>query len=262
MNDEADSHAGAEDNVVLAEPVEAVAVVDEPGTPWGFWVTLLFSGAVLGLFVTVQTMVVVPFAVAEMMQHPRLSPEELTESLEANGLCLGLATLFSGPACVGLIWVLAKLRRGISVREYLALKPVSMREILFWGLAVGLFLLASDGLTYLLGREVVPEQMTRAYETAGFVPLLWFAIICLGTVVRGDLLPRIRVRRHPPFQAGRTGRDSNHRPGLGRHPLAVRFLPDIADLCRWPAIGHGTAEDGFGLYDDRDARDLEFDRDG
>lgn len=200
MNDTTDSYAPTEDHFVTAELVEAVEVVDDPKTPWGFWLTLLFSAAVLGLFVIVQTAVVIPFAVVQMLNQPQLTPQELTENLESNGLCLSLATLFSTPACMGLILLIAKLRRPISIRDYLGLNPVAKRAILFWGISLALFMLLSDGLTYLTGRDVVPPQMTTAYETAGFLPLFWFAIICLAPLFeeiffRGFMFAGIRHSR-------------------------------------------------------------------
>jgi CAAX protease family protein len=200
MNDERDSCAGTEDDLVTAELVESVEVVDKPKTPWGFWLTLVFSGLVLGLFVMVQTAVVVPFVVVEMLRQPQLSPQELTENLESNGLCLSLATLFSAPACMGLVLLFTKLRRPISVRQYLGLNPVSKRAILFWGLSLALFMLMSDSLTWLTGRDVVSPQMTAAYETAGFLPLFWFVIICLAPLFeeiffRGFMFTGIRHSR-------------------------------------------------------------------
>ena len=200
MNDETDSYAASEGQVVTAELVDSVEVVDEPQTPWGFWLTLVFSVVVLAAFVTAQTAVVIPFALVEMQRQPEMSPQELTENLESNGLCLSLATLVSTPVCMGLILLFVKLRRPISVRRYLGLNPVAKRTILFWGLSVALFMLISDASTWLTGRDVVPPQMTKAYQTAGFLPLLWFAIICLAPLfeeifIRGFLFAGIRHSR-------------------------------------------------------------------
>jgi hypothetical protein len=197
MNDEKNPYASPEDDFVTAELVEAV---EEPKTPWGFWFTVLFSAAVLGVFVMIQTAVAIPFVLAQMQRNPGVSPQTLTEDLEANGLLLSLATLFSTPACIGLTLLFAKLRRPISLRQYLGLNPVGIGSALFWGLSVVLFMLLSDGLSYLVVREVVPTQMTTAYETAGFLPLLWFAIICLAPLFeeiffRGFLFSGIRHSR-------------------------------------------------------------------
>lgn len=200
MDEKPNPYAAPKDDFVTAELVEVVEVVEEPQTPWGFWLTGLFSVVVLVVFIAAQTAVAVPFVLVEMQRQPGVSPQELTDNLESNGLCLSLATLLSTPACLGLIVLFVKLRRRISVRQYLGLNPVATRSILLWGLLLVLFMLVSDGLTYLTGRDVVPPQMARAYETAGFLPLLWFAVVCLAplfeeTFFRGFMFAGIRPSR-------------------------------------------------------------------
>lgn len=207
MNDETSSFASPEDRFRAAQPAEIVQVAEvvdevvaEPRTPWGFWATVGLSGVVLAVFVAIQTAVVIPFALVEIRRQPRASVQALTESLESNGLLLALATTLSAPACIGLSLLFARLRRGISVRQYLGLKPVAKRSVLFWCSCVVLFGLVSDGLAYLAGREVVPQQMTRAYQTAGFLPLFWLAIVCLAPLseeifFRGFLFSGLRHSR-------------------------------------------------------------------
>ena len=59
---------------------------------------------------------------------------------------------------------------------------------------------AADALTMLLGRPVIPEFMIDAYQTAGFVPLLWVALVVMAPVFeeiffRGFIFPGIRNSR-------------------------------------------------------------------
>lgn len=194
MNDNLNRYAAS------GEPIEAVGVVDQPKAPWGFWATVGLSAAVLGVFVAIQTTVAVPFVVAELHRRPGIGPRQLTEDLESNGLLLALATLSSAPACIGLTVLFAKLRGGMSARQYLALGWVSKRTLLSWCLLVMLFMIVSDGLTYLVAREVVPREMARAYQTAGFVPLLWIALIAAAPLFeeiffRGFLFQGLRHSR-------------------------------------------------------------------
>ena len=42
------------------------------------------------------------------------------------------------------------------------------------------FVAASEGLKFLLGRELVPEFMTEVYTTSEFPPLLWIAVIVMA----------------------------------------------------------------------------------
>jgi membrane protease YdiL (CAAX protease family) len=81
------------------------------------------------------------------------------------------------PVTVSLVWLFAWLRKGISIREYLALNPLSWRAAAGWNAAlVGLSVLW-DGLTILLHRPIVPDVMVQTYQTAGFPPLLWLAVV-------------------------------------------------------------------------------------
>jgi len=180
MDDRANPYASPDDLVeaeVVAEVVEAAKAVDEPRTPWGFWATVGFSIVVLGVFVAIQTAVVIPFVLVEIRRQQAASPQALAENLESNGLLLSLATLFSTPPCIGLTLLFAKLRRQVPLREYLALNPVSKGTILLWCLGILAFMILSDGLTYLVERDVVPDKMAEAYQTAGFLPLLWIALV-------------------------------------------------------------------------------------
>ncbi len=174
MNGETNPYEAFGEPVVVAEMVE---VAEEPKTPWGFWATVGFSIAVLGAFLVVQTAVAIPFALAAMRQDPGISPQELAEKIESDGLLMALATLASAPVGIGLTLLFASLRRGLSVARYLALKRVPLSSGLLWCSLVVLFMFCSDGLTYLTGRDVVPVQMTRAYETAVFPALLWIAVL-------------------------------------------------------------------------------------
>jgi membrane protease YdiL (CAAX protease family) len=199
MDDRPDPSVSPGD-VVETAVVDGVRVGDEPASPWGFWATIGLSMAVLGVFVAVQTAVAVPFVFLEMQRQPAISPRTLATKLESNGLLLSLATLLSAPPCIGLVLLFAKLRKGISVGRYLGLNPVAKRAAFFWCLSLVLFMLFSDGLNDLEGREMVPEQMTRAYQTAGFLPLLWIALILFAPVFeevffRGFLFTGIRHSR-------------------------------------------------------------------
>jgi membrane protease YdiL (CAAX protease family) len=160
-----------------AEVVEAAKTVEESKTPWGFWATVGLSTVVLGVFVAIQTAVAIPFVVVEMQRQQNTPPQVLVENLESNGLLLALATLLSAPVCIGLTVLLAKVRRQMPLRQYLALNPVSKVAIVLWCLGLLAYMIVSDGLTHLFQRDVVPETVAKAYETAGFLPLLWLALI-------------------------------------------------------------------------------------
>ena len=164
--------------------------------PWGFWPTIGFSAIVAGAFLLVQTVVLIVFGLIAF--GPQQLPHSI-RNLEHNGLFWALATFATTPVVIGLTWLFASVRRrisGLAAKEYLGLNRVSERTMLRSGLLIVLFSLLSDGLTWILGRPIVPEVLVTVYQSAGHPALLWIAIlICapLGEEVffRGFVIPGI-----------------------------------------------------------------------
>jgi len=88
-----------------------------------------------------------------------------------------LAILISSPFIMGLTVLFATLRKGITLKEYLALHEMHWSGILGWSCILFLFAAASDGLGVLLKRPVVQQFMLNVYLTAPVKPLLWIGII-------------------------------------------------------------------------------------
>jgi len=154
----------------LARPV--------PAGPWRFWATLGFSLIIAAAFVGAQTAV----GVGLMIAAAATGHEPIGQGVRdgTNGLFWAVATCVSAPVEASLVCFFAWLRRGISLRDYLGLRRVSGRRLARWCLALLLLCAASDSLTWLLGKPIVPEVIEEAYRTAGFVPLLWLALVLLA----------------------------------------------------------------------------------
>jgi hypothetical protein len=68
------------------------------------------------------------------------------------------------------------------------------------------FIACTDGLTYLLRGRIVPPFMIDVYETARFVPLLWFAVVAVAPIteelfIRGFLFQGVVRSRLGPAGA-------------------------------------------------------------
>lgn len=151
--------------------------VDLPPRPWGFWATAGFSGIISAAYLMLCVVIVVIFFIAVKVADPQISLEQIEQRISESGLLMAVSTIAATPAVVGLCWLFAFCRKRMRVRDYLALRPVGQKRLLIWlGALVG-FIILNDGLTLLIGRPIVPESMTQAYETSGFPPLLFFAII-------------------------------------------------------------------------------------
>ncbi len=145
---------------------------DFRNSPWGLWATVGFGLIVVLVFFIVQFMVLIGFIVAKVAMNPDTNVEALAEILQFNGFLLGLSTCASAVFCIGLILLWVNIRKGPSVKRYLALNPIAPSVLFKWLGVLVIFILVSDGITYLLGRAIVPEFMILAYETAYFIPVV------------------------------------------------------------------------------------------
>jgi membrane protease YdiL (CAAX protease family) len=159
------------------DSVSNPAAINSARRPWGFWFTLLFSGIIAVAHVGVSLVVALGFGGVAQYRNPKPNIDEYFRGIESNGLYLSVATIASALACGALILFFAKLRRGMTISEYLRLTPVPAAQLFKWLLIVALFVVASDVTNLILGRQVVPRFMSEVYATAGNLPLLWLALI-------------------------------------------------------------------------------------
>ncbi len=166
---------------------------------WGPWATAGF-GLIIGvLFVLTQTAVTLAYVSFKYGGLDELD-RGILSSLSTNGLVIALSTFASALVCGIDIIVLARIRKGITVAEYLDLKPVRGRTLFaLTGILIG-FILVSDLVTHLLGREIIPEFMIDAYRTRQSTVLFAFAIVFAAPLFeefffRGFLLEGFRRSR-------------------------------------------------------------------
>ena len=117
-----------------------------------------------------------------LSNNPGAEEADVVRLLQTNGDLVTVSTLIGGVLSIALIVLFAWLRRGISVREYLALGRPDSRVILTWLMVVAAFVVVSDGLKFLLGYGLVTEFATDVYTTSGSLPLLWIAVIVVAPV--------------------------------------------------------------------------------
>ena len=174
--------------------------------PWGFWATLGFSAIVFALFSALQFLIVIVFLSFAKVQHPELDLEVYAKSLSSNGFCLAISEIVSGLICIPLTLLFTKLRKNISVKDYIGFREPLKREWVKWLLILAAFLFLSDVVSLLLHQPIVPPFMVDAYKTASFLPALLFAIIVVAPIFeeiffRGFLFQGIRYSRLGPIGA-------------------------------------------------------------
>ena len=179
---------------------------DMGAKPWGFWATLGFSAIIFALFSALQIVVVTAFVFVAKAEHPELDLEAYAKSLSSNGFCLAISVIVSGLICIPLTLWFTKLRKNISVKNYIGFREPLTREWVKWLLILAALLFLSDAVTFLLHQPIVPPFMVDAYKTASFLPALLFAIIIVAPIFeeiffRGFLFQGIRYSRLGPIGA-------------------------------------------------------------
>jgi membrane protease YdiL (CAAX protease family) len=146
------------------------------------WLTILLSLCVAAAYVVGQGIVAFAFMMQAKLQNPKLDPEKWMEQAQTNGtliaLCLIAATIISAPLTI----VLGRLVHDDAAAEVLGLRWPGAGSILRWTLAILAFAAATDALTWLTGREIVPPFMREAYASARWPALLWLAIVVAAPI--------------------------------------------------------------------------------
>jgi uncharacterized protein len=179
---------------------------DMSAKPWGLWATLGFSAIIFAFFSALQILVMTAFVSLAKVQHPELDLEVYAKSLSSNGFCLAVSGIVSGLICIPLTLLCTKLRKNISVKDYIGFKEPLKREWVKWLLILAAFLFLSDAVSLLLHQPIAPPFMVDTYKTASSLPALLFAIIVVGPIFeeiffRGFLFQGIRYSRLGPIGA-------------------------------------------------------------
>jgi beta-phosphoglucomutase len=157
--------------------------------PWGFWATTGLAFAIFVIWVVAQGLVAATWLI---LSHTRISVVEA----ESNGFIVALTTCATTPAVLVLAWLFSWIRVGSYALQYLGLRMIPGKEFLGWATGMLALVVFSDALTKLMGRPLVPDSMVEAYQTAGFVPLFWLALMVAAplaeeTLFRGFLFEGI-----------------------------------------------------------------------
>lgn len=179
---------------------------EQKPTPWGFWATIGFSCIIVIVFLFVSVIFSVGIIVATKILNPQFDIMKFAQSLDSNGLFLALTTSVAVPLVIGLSVLFAKIRKNITVKEYLCLNRTGWRQFAKWSLILLLFTVCSDALTSALGQPIVSDFMVDAYKTAYFTPLLWLAFIIAAPLYeeilfRGFMFKGIENSRAGPIGA-------------------------------------------------------------
>ncbi|AXK80007.1 CPBP family intramembrane metalloprotease [Pseudolabrys taiwanensis] len=149
--------------------------------PWGRVSTLLLAAAVM---VAAQ---IIAFTALLSLFGMSLSSHG---DIGGDGVSVTLLILISTPVQITMLMLLAA-RRGNPL-DYLALVVPKRGDVIFGVLAIIALIVVADAVSWLADRDLVTPFQTAIYRTAdaaGWLPLLWFAVV-IGAPAGEELLFR------------------------------------------------------------------------
>lgn len=143
--------------------------------PWGRWATLG-----LGLI----AMLIGQFAaLTALIWWFGLSLADIPD-VASNGEAIILIVCVSTPVQVLVLVVMAR-PTGASATDYLALKLPRRVEVVVGVITIMIFVAASDGISWLLGRDIVSQFQLDTYRSAsttGYLPWLWLTLVVMAPI--------------------------------------------------------------------------------
>ena len=155
--------------------------------PWGPAATVAFTVVILVAFVIVQSVLAIPYVLIRAFVTGGAdiggSIETVAARLESDGLFLALSEIVTAPLVIGLIVLVAWLRKGPAIRDYFAVGSPPRSVTLRWLLYTVAFAALLELASILAGQPSVPDWMKDIWRSAVVLPLLLFAIVVVAAVV-------------------------------------------------------------------------------
>ncbi len=154
--------------------------------PWGPWATAGWTVLIIvGIFV-VQIIQLIVFLSIDMARTGQLVLRPTIEqatALEQSGVFIAVLIPLSAIFVILAIWLLIRLRRGLPLREYLALRRATLGQFIRWTLLLLAVMLLMGWVMSLLGRDELPESNLNWWRTAGWaLPLLVLSIVVIAPI--------------------------------------------------------------------------------
>lgn len=147
---------------------------------YGLWATLGLTAVALITGVFASLAVAIGFALGMLIIRPDTDPRVLGELLSGNGTLLSLTVVVSGGLTVAVVALFARLKKHISVREYLAWRWPGGRPLAFWCLMALLYLVVVETAGALTDADLGGDFLVDAYCSTGFPLLTWLAFVAVA----------------------------------------------------------------------------------
>ena len=104
--------------------------------------------------------------------------------MASDGVAVILIVCISTPIQVLVLALMAR-QTGASATNYLALKVPRQIEVVAGIITIVIFVAVSDGITWLLGRDIVSQFQLDIYASArnaGYLPSLWLTLVVIAPI--------------------------------------------------------------------------------
>jgi membrane protease YdiL (CAAX protease family) len=154
---------------------------------WKFWGTALWGLIVFaGMFAG-------QMAVLAWLLVRRDGPIDMAAAIHVvgGGLTISLSVIMGLPAVLAALWIAIRVTR-TSFADYLALRGTSWINFIIGAVALGVLVMAWDGLSRASGREVMPGFMIDVLKSARADGVLWLLVLafCVAAPVSEELFAR------------------------------------------------------------------------
>lgn len=146
---------------------------------WGFWATIGFA-LIIGVILFVIEMIIIGVFAAASIINSNIEITDFVTGLMTNGLLLSVTTIVAAVIGSGLVLILIKVRRGLSIAEYLGFKPITVKTGLVMLGITAVFIIITDVFSIVFKMPSSPDFMVDAYKTSVWPALFWLAIVVLG----------------------------------------------------------------------------------
>ncbi len=166
---------------------------------WGFWQTFGLTLLALVVLLVVQTIAMA--VVSATLGVPFENVDTIDE-----GFMLEVTFPFAAAAVILTVLLFIKLKNGLPVKDYLCINIPDTKTLFAWlGLLV-LLVVFTDGLSYFLGKEIVPQgtidtYLSSKYNVLFFLSILVFAPLFEETLFRGFMLMGMKSKEGCPVFA-------------------------------------------------------------
>ncbi len=150
---------------------------------WGFWATLGWGVLITLVLLIIQRLIFGMYVGEYYPDHlqkyyeniPAVDVNQLFHEFQFNGTVHSIISFVIFFVSIALVIGIIKLKKGSSVRDYLALRLPGGRAVEIWIFVLFIFLTLANVLVLLLDKSVPPEFVRKLYLSAKPTWIIWVA---------------------------------------------------------------------------------------